>query len=90
MGLSGFGELSRFPFKKMAFDARRLRFTDKKSKHFYKDLNNFSTAMFFEDRSKRKVKNVDGGRLFEVERLISMRETKNKVCLYGLVNKLLI
>ena len=52
------------------------------SKNFYRDLDNFSTAVAHKTKLRRK--NLFSGEYFDVERLIATRETKDGVSLQGL------
>ena len=49
------------------------------SKNFYRDLDNFSTAVAH--KTKLRGKNIFSGEYFDVERLIATRETKDGVSL---------
>ena len=59
-----------------AFSAkRRSRYAH--SKNFYRDLDNFSTAVAHKTKPRRKI--LFSGEYFDVERLIATRETKDEV-----------
>ena len=81
---------SRLPWRRRNFlfrlipmaacaEKRRSRYAH--SKNFYRDLDNFSTAVAHRTKLRRKI--LFSGKYFDVDRLIATRETKDGVSLYA-------